>query len=62
MFKYENALVQLGNEWTIQDCVMNELEALTCHCYGRQITQTVNQARYSRVDDLCNKDNYFKEC
>ena len=53
VLKYENALVQLGNEWTIPDCVLNEIEALTCQFYGRPRTQTVNQARYSKVGRLC---------
>ena len=66
--KHQMALTKLGDEFTVSEDILNDLEAYVCELYGQKDCLSVNEARVKmfkcgKYDDLSlppNQDSLFK--
>ncbi|KAL5022876.1 hypothetical protein ScPMuIL_002031 [Solemya velum] len=50
-------LSRLGDNWTVSDDLVAELESFTCALYGQSRLNSVDLARYTKINALCHSDN-----
>ena len=46
-------LSRLGEDWTIPDELLDNLEEFTCNIYGQYQIRSVNELRYNTVQNHC---------
>ncbi|KAL5014823.1 hypothetical protein ScPMuIL_000962 [Solemya velum] len=55
--KHCGPLSRLGDNWTVSDDLVAELESFTCALYGQSRLNSVDLARYTKINALCHSDN-----
>jgi hypothetical protein len=56
MPKFVPVLAKLGETWDVSNELIEDLEAFTCAIYGRARASNVNELRFSKINELCAKD------
>ena len=46
-------LSQIGNEWSVPTCLVDELEELTCAIYGQSKFSSVDELRLQKFKEKC---------
>ena len=55
--KFVEALGQLGESWNVSTELVDELEKFVWIVYGRSRVQSVDELRYIRIQELCDKED-----
>ncbi len=50
------SLSTLGDNWTVNDDLMNTFDAFTCIVYGNTRIKSVDKIRYVKINDLCSAE------
>ena len=51
--KFEAPLSHLGEDWTIPDELLDDLEEFTCNIYGQYKIRFVNELRHNKKQNRC---------
>ena len=55
--RFQRVLASLGEEWTVSDELVDELEAFTCTIYGKSRSHSIDEVRSTLIKERChNKD------
>lgn len=54
--KYSIPLSKLGDNWSVSNELINELDSLTCAMYGKGRMTSVNTVRQTKINDICSGD------